>query len=87
MPAKRSTPLDYDPVLVQRVITHQLLRGDHTERWSPKQLQRAISDMTPEVITDALTRLEANGVIWSLDEFVGASRCTRCLFALDLIGI
>ncbi len=43
--------------------------------------------MTPEIITDALTRMEANGVIWCLDEFVGASRCTRCLFSLDLIGI
>lgn len=86
MPAKRSTCHDYDPVLVQRVIIHQLLCDDHTERWTPKQLQRA-SRVTPEAITDALIRLETNGVIWSLEEFVGVSRCTRCLFALDLIGI
>ncbi len=77
-----------DTYLEQRAIVHQLLRDDdHTERWTPKQLQRALSDITPETIDEALAELEAAGVAWRLDDYVGASRCARQLFSLDLIGI
>jgi hypothetical protein len=72
----------------QRAIVHQLLRDDdHTERWTPKQLHRALSDIAPETIDEALAELEAVGVAWRLDDYVGASRCARHLFSLDLIGI
>ena len=77
-----------DTYLEQRAIIHQLLRDDHTERWTPKQLhQRALSDIAPETIDEALAELEAAGVAWRLDGYVGASRCARHLFSLDLIGI
>jgi len=72
----------------QRAVVHQLLRDDdHTERWTPKQLQRALSDIAPETIQEAVAELEAAGVAWRLDNYVGASRCARHLFALHLIGI
>jgi hypothetical protein len=71
----------------QRAIIHQLLRDDHTERWTPKQLHRVFADIEPEVTNEALAELEANGAIWRLDDYVGASPCARHLFALDLIGI
>jgi len=72
----------------QRLIVHQLLRDDHTERWTPKQLHRALVDIEPEVIAEALAELEEAGVAWRLDGYVGASRATRHLFfTLHLIGI
>lgn len=86
MPANH-TPRS-DTYLEQRAIVHQLLRDDdHTERWTPKQLQRALSDITPETIDEAVAELEAAGVAWRLDDYVGASRCARHLFSLDLITI
>jgi hypothetical protein len=86
MPANH-TP-ESDTYLEQRAIVHQLLRDDdHTERWTPKQLQRALSDINPETIDEAVAELEANGAAWRLDDYVGASRCARHLFSLDLIGI
>ena len=36
-----------DTQFEQRIIIHQLLRDDHTERWTPKQLQRIFSDIDP----------------------------------------
>jgi hypothetical protein len=71
----------------QRIIIHQLLRDDHTERWTPKQLQRALSDIEPERVDEAVAELEANGAAWRLDDYIGAARCARHLFSLDLIGI
>jgi hypothetical protein len=71
----------------QRIIIHQLLRDDHTERWTPKQLQRVFSDIEPEVIAEAVAEMEEAGVAWRLDNYIGASRCARHLFSLDLITI
>jgi hypothetical protein len=86
MPANH-TPTS-DTQFEQRAIVHQLLRDDdHTERWTPKQLQRALSDIAPETINEAVAELEEAGVAWRLDDYVGASRCARYLFALDLICI
>jgi len=85
MPAHH-TP-ESDTYLEQRAIVHQLLCDDHTERWTPKQLQRALSDIAPETIDEAVAELEAAGAIWRLDDLVGASPCARHLFSLDLIGI
>lgn len=87
MPAKHSAPRITDTKIAQRAIIHQLIRDDHRERWSLKQLSQALFDVTPETINDAITRLEANGAIYCLDEFVGAARCTRYLNLLELISI
>ncbi len=85
MPAHH-TPTS-DTHFERRIIIQQLLCDDHTERWTRKQLQRAFSDIAPETIDEALTELETAGVVWRLDDYVGASRCVRHLFALHLIGI
>ncbi len=86
MPANHT--LTSDTYFEQRIIVHQLLRDDdHTERWTPKQLHRALSDIPPETIDEAVAELEAAGVAWRLDDYVGASRCARHLFSLDLITI
>jgi hypothetical protein len=85
MPANHT--LESDTRFEQRAVMLQLLRNDHTERWTPKQLQRAISDIEPDVIAEACAALEAAGALWRLDDYVGASRCARCLDSLDLIGI
>ena len=65
----------------------QLLRSDHRQRWSLKQLEQELYDIEPKAISDALAYLEAQGVIYRLDESIGASRCARCLDFLDLITI
>lgn len=85
MPANHT--LTSDTPLEQRAIVLQLLRSDHRQRWSLKQLERELDDIEPEDISDALTYLEAKGVIYRLDKFIGASRCARCLDSLDLISI
>ncbi len=72
---------------LERAIVLQLLRDDHRERWSDKQIQRAIPDFKPEAIRKAIVRLEAGGVICCLDEFIGASRCAQYLDSLELISI
>lgn len=73
--------------MAERAIVLQLLRDDHRERWSFKQLQRALSDLTPEAIDEAVAFLETYGVIYCLDEFIGASRCARHLDSLGLLGV
>jgi hypothetical protein len=85
MPANH-TPRS-DTFFEQRAIIHQLLDDEHTERWTPKQLQRAFSDVEPEVIAEAVAELETAGAVWRLDDYVGASRCARHLFGLDIITI
>jgi hypothetical protein len=85
MPAHHTQ--ESDTYLEQRAIVHQLLRDDHTQHWTPKQLQRAFSDIEPEAVAEAVAELEANGAVWRLDDYIGASRCVRHLFSLDLIGI
>ena len=79
--------LTSDTYFEHRIIILQLLDDEHTERWTRKQLQRAFSDIEPEVIAEALAALEDAGVVWRLDDYVGASRCARHLYALDLISI
>jgi hypothetical protein len=85
MPANH-TP-ESDTYAEQRAIMLQLLRSDHSQRWSLKQLEQELYDIEPEAISDALTYLEAVGVAWRLDNYVGASSCARCLDTLDLISI
>jgi hypothetical protein len=76
-----------DLTMAQRAVVLQVLRTDHSERWSIKQLERALGNTTADAINDAVIRLEANGVICCLDEFVGASRCAWHLDAIGLIAV
>jgi hypothetical protein len=87
MPAHHSALPTAATKQLERAIVLQLLRDDHRERWSDKQIERALSDFKPEAIQRAVVRLEAAGVISCLDEFIGASRCARYLDSLELISI
>lgn len=73
-----------DPTVVQRAIVSQVLRDDHPPRWTRTELEHEIE---PEAVGDALTRLHGEGVVLVHGENVEASRCTRCLDALDLIAV
>ncbi len=87
MPAQHSALPTAADSLVERAIVLQVLREDHRARWSDKQIERAIPDFKSEAIRKAIVRLEAGSVIYCLDEFIGASRCTQYLDSLELIGI
>jgi hypothetical protein len=87
MPAHHSPLPTAATKQLERAIVLQVLRDDHRERWSDKQIERAIPDFKPEAIQKAIVRLEAGGVICCLDEFIGASRCAQYLDSLELIGI
>ncbi|HEV3323787.1 MAG TPA: hypothetical protein VG147_16545 [Solirubrobacteraceae bacterium] len=87
MPAHHSAPPTTAAKQLDRAIILQLLRDDHRERWSDKQIERALPDFKPEAIHKAIVRLEAGGVICCLDEFIGASRCAQYLDSLELISI
>jgi hypothetical protein len=72
---------------VERAIVLQVLRDDHVERWSPGELAGQILDFEPVVIARALTRLELEGLVSREGPSVCASRATRYLDALELVGI
>jgi hypothetical protein len=74
-------------MMAQRAIVFQVLRTDHRERWTQKQVARILVDLTPAAISDAIACLEASDVIYCLDDFIGASRCARSLDTLGLIAV
>jgi DNA-binding HxlR family transcriptional regulator len=75
------------PETAERAVVLHLLRDDHDERWSRAELQAAVSDLEPSALTSALERLEQHGVVARLDEYVLASRCSRHLDDLGLVGV
>jgi DNA-binding HxlR family transcriptional regulator len=75
------------PETAERAVVLQLLRDDHDERWSYAELQAAVSDLEPSALTSALERLEQHGVVARRDEYVLASRCSRRLDDLSLVGV
>jgi DNA-binding HxlR family transcriptional regulator len=82
MQAKRS-----DPAVAERAVALQVLRNDHPERWSRSELERAIPDIEPVMIDEALEHLAAAGVVVLDGESVRASGCARHLDALGLIAV
>jgi hypothetical protein len=76
-----------DDGLVEKAIILQLLRDDHDERWSRTELEVEMVPIGSLAISDALARLEADGVLQLFGEAVSASRATRCLDDLELIAI
>jgi len=76
-----------DQAIAERAIVCQVLRDDHPERWSRAELERAITTSAPLAISDALARLDAEGVVVLDGEQVQASGCARYLDALELICI
>lgn len=73
--------------IAQRAIVLQLLRDDHPERWSRAELEREVSNIEPLDISDALARLNADGVVELEGEHAQASACARYLDALELICV
>jgi hypothetical protein len=78
---------DGDARKLERAIVLQLLRDDRAERWSVSELAVEISDFALGALERALLRLEHAGVVSWVGESVCASRATRYLDRLDLIGI
>ncbi len=72
---------------VEQVIVLQILRDDHPERWSRVELEAELDHIDPLAISDALARLETEGVAHLSGESVRASRAARRLDDLDLISI
>jgi hypothetical protein len=78
---------NYDPKMAQHVIVLQVLRDDHPERWTRRELERESPDLDPRAICDGLARLAAEGVVILDGETVMASPCARHMDALELIGV
>jgi hypothetical protein len=76
-----------DVKLAQRGIATQVLRDDHPKPWTRAELERALSDLDPQTVRDALDRMHEAGAVVIVGELVEASRCARHLDALLLIGI
>jgi hypothetical protein len=72
---------------VERVIILQFLRDDHGDRWSHAELEVEISNVEPLDISDALARLDQDGIVQISGESVSASRAVRRLDELGLIAI
>ncbi len=73
--------------IAQRAIVLQLLGGEHREPWTRRELARAIPDIDPRLVGEALVHLAADGVVILESGHVRASRCARRLDALELISI
>ncbi len=72
---------------IERAIILQLLRDDHGDRWSRAELEVEISNVEPLDISDALARLDQDGIVQISGESVSASRVVRRLDELGLIAI
>jgi hypothetical protein len=72
---------------VERAIVLQVLRDDHPERWTRAELEAEVFDFGALTISEALTRLEAEGAVILDGENVEASQCARRLDALELVSI
>ncbi len=72
---------------VERAIILQFLRDDHGDRWSRAELEAEISNVEPLDISNALARLDQDGIVQVSGECVSASRAVRRLDALGLIAI
>jgi hypothetical protein len=71
---------------LERGIVLTLLAEEHDERWARHELAAAVR-VERSILDGALERLQADGVAVIDGEQVLASRCTRRIDELDLIGI
>jgi hypothetical protein len=70
---------------LERPVVLLILDDDHPEVWSQAEVMRALRDIDPLAIGDALAYLEAEGVVILNGGQVRPSRCVRCLDRLGLI--
>jgi DNA-binding HxlR family transcriptional regulator len=76
-----------DPGGIERAIVLQVLRDDHHERWTRKELKRELRDVKERSIDKALGDLEEEGVVELDGEYVWPSRCAQHLGALGMVSI
>jgi hypothetical protein len=72
---------------LQRLIVLQLLRDDHDEDWSRRELTLKLLHVGAPALAAALASLDDVGVIHSHVESVWASRAARRLDQLELICV
>jgi hypothetical protein len=85
---QQQAAIDPEERKIKRAIVLQVLRDDHSERWTRAELERQLSDLPPEGVEAAAEDLVAEGVLTAGDdETVRASLCARTLDALALVSI
>jgi DNA-binding HxlR family transcriptional regulator len=76
-----------DPDGTERAIVLQVLRDDHHERWTRKELKRELRDVKGRAIDKALRRLEEEGAVELDSEYIWPSRCAQHLNALGMVSV
>jgi hypothetical protein len=71
----------------ERAIVMQLLRDDRGQRWEAVELANELADFDPALVERALVRLEGENVLERVGAYIWASRATRYMDGLELIGI
>jgi hypothetical protein len=71
----------------QCVIVLQVLRDDHPEPWTRREIKRKLADIDQDAVGVALERLHEQGVIRIIGNQIEASPCARHLDALGFICI
>jgi hypothetical protein len=77
--------VEHTDTVIERLLVLQVL-----ERPGPRsraELEVTLGDVEPLAISDALTALEAEGVLYTGGEQVWASRCVRYLDERGFIGV
>jgi DNA-binding transcriptional ArsR family regulator len=85
MPGEHIDPLQEEGT--QCVLLLQLLRDDLEARWSRRELEHELRDVSPRAIGVALERLREQGVVHVEGDEVWASTCAHHLDALGFVCI
>jgi hypothetical protein len=75
------------PSDIERAIVLQLLSDEHHTRWSRRELTHALAHLPASDLSEAILRLDADGVLERRGERIWASRPTRRLDELALIAV
>ncbi len=73
--------------IAERAVVLQVLRDDHPERWTLKELAQEIEGMPAEVVREAVRRLGGVRVVVLGEEECKASLAARRLDALELVSV
>jgi DNA-binding HxlR family transcriptional regulator len=87
MPQERNESLHKSEEVAQRAVVLQVLRNDHHERWTRKELKREIFDIKGRAINKALRCLQEEGVVDLDEEYVWPTRCAQYLDVLGMVSI
>lgn len=88
MPDQSSSPVPWStPWIAERAVVLQVLRDDHSPRWTRGELKGEIYDIKGRAIDKALARLENEEVVVLSGKEVWASLCAHHLDRLGMISI